>query len=114
MKSVDEIDLSERDREAVKAASAMLRARFPVERVVLFGSKARGDDDSESDVDLLLLTSRELSWSEQEEISDALFDIGLSHGVVISTLDVPAREWTDGIYQVLPIHDEIERDGVAA
>ena len=32
---------------------AAIRDRGPTERVILFGSKARGDDDSESDIDLL-------------------------------------------------------------
>jgi hypothetical protein len=27
-------------------------------------------------------------------------------------LALPAREWTEGPYIVLPIHDEIDRDGV--
>jgi uncharacterized protein len=86
---------------------------FPVDRVVLYGSKARGTDDPESDVDLLVLTSRKLSWRDEHELIDAVFDLQLEHDVVLSLLVLPTAEWDDGIYTVLPIHDEIERDGVA-
>ena len=114
MKTLDEISLSHRDRQAIRAAARILRQQFPVDRVVLFGSKARGDDDDESDIDLLVLTSRPLTRAESTQITDALFDLQLALEVVISTLTVPAEEWEHGLYQVLPVRREIEREGVAA
>lgn len=113
MKTVADIDLLPRDRQAIDAAVRLLRAQFPIDKVILYGSKATGKDVDESDIDLLLLTSRELSWRERDAITDALFDIQLTYEVVISTLVVPAPAWRTGPYLVLPIHDEIERDGVA-
>ena len=111
MKTLDEIDLNEKDRLAVIKAAAILRERFPVEQLVLFGSKARGDDDPESDIDLLVLTNNRLTWQERDMITSALFDLQLELEVVISTLVVPEEEWNQGLYQVLPIRSEIERDG---
>jgi predicted nucleotidyltransferase len=113
MKTLDHIGLKDKDRQAIEAAARLLYAKFPVERVVLFGSKAAGTDDAESDIDLLVLTSRALSWDERSALTDALFDIELAEGVVISTLVVPSREWSEGVYSVLPIHDEVARWGVA-
>jgi uncharacterized protein len=112
MKTLRQLNLKRRDQAAVEAAARLLRERFPVEQVVLFGSKARGTDDAESDIDLLMLTSRELDWQERKALVAAMFDIELAHDVVISTLVVPVREWEEGMSAVLPIHDEIERDGV--
>jgi len=92
----------------------MLRQQFPVERVVLFGSKARGEDDAESDIDLLVLTRHPLTWQERDKITSILFGLELELDVVISTVIVSAEEWDHGLYQVLPIREEIERDGVRA
>jgi len=92
----------------------LLRKRFPVLEVILFGSKARGDDDSESDIDLLVLTSRELSRSERHAITDALFPLQLRHDVVLSVLILSVEEWESGVASVLPIHDEILEQGAAA
>jgi len=114
MRTLEHISLNSNDRKAVEASVRLLYQRFPVDQVILYGSKARGTDDAESDIDLLVLTSRELTWKERDAITDALFDIQLTYGVVISTLVIPSLEWFEGRYSVLPIHDEVELYGVAA
>lgn len=114
MRTIDHVALKGRDRAAIAAAVELLRRMFPVDRVVLFGSKATGKDDAESDIDLLVLTSRPLSWRERNAMTDALFDIQLDSGVVISTLAISSTDWNVGRYSVLPIHAEVERYGVAA
>ena len=114
MKTIDDIDLTPGDRQAIEGAASLMRERFPVVRVILFGSKARGSSDLESDIDLLLLTSRPLDWRERDAITDVLFDVELQFDVVISTLVLPTEEWEQGPYLVLPIGDEIRRDGVQA
>lgn len=114
MKTIAEIELKPGDREAIAAAKMLLEERFPVTSVTLFGSKATGRDDTESDIDLLVLTSRKLEWRERDAVTDALFDVEMAHDVVISTLVLPAEEWENGPYRVLPIRDEVDREGVAA
>jgi predicted nucleotidyltransferase len=111
---LDDIPLSARDRAAIEEAARALKAAFPVESVILFGSKARGDDDVESDIDLLVLTTQKLSWQERDTVRSLLSPIEMSHSVVLSTLVVPAEEWRDGVISVLPIHTEVESQGVAA
>lgn len=112
MQTVRDLPLAPRDRRAIEEAAEVLRGRLPVEEVRLFGSKARGTDDADSDIDLLLLTSRPLSLKERGEMIDALFDLEMAHDVLFNVLTLPALEWTEGPYIVLPIHDEVDRDGV--
>lgn len=112
MKTLDQAPLEAKDRRAIEAAAAILRERFPVASVVLFGSKARGDDDEESDIDLLVLTTLPLSWQERNAVTDSLFNLQLEHSVVISTVVVSEEEWDHGVYQVLPIHEAVEEEGV--
>jgi uncharacterized protein len=114
MKNLHDISLSDNDRRAIEDAANILRERFPVEEIVLYGSKARGTDDSESDIDLLVITSFPVSWRERRSITDSLFDLQIERGVVISPLVISRDEWSNGVYQVLPIRREIERDGAAA
>ena len=45
MKSLQQAPLLQREREAVEAAVRMLTMVFPIDHVILFGSKARGDAD---------------------------------------------------------------------
>lgn len=114
MTTLDQLGLSVADRAAIAEARQVLFAGFPVERVVLFGSKARRTDDAESDIDLLVLTSRELGWRERQAIIDALYGIQLRHDVLLSPLVVPTKDWEQGLYAILPLHREIDRDGIAA
>jgi len=114
MLQMTDIVLKEHDRQAVLAAGAVLRDCFPVERVILFGSKARGDDDAESDIDLLVLTRGPVTYALKREMTHAVFDLQLEFNVVLSMLIIPLEQWETGVYRVLPIRSEIERDGVAA
>jgi len=114
MRTIAEISLKKRDQHALEEAVQLLRSKFPIDRVILYGSKVSGTDTPESDLDLLLLTKASVTWQERDAITEALFDIELAYDVVISTLVVPKSEWISGRYSVLPIHDEIERWGVVA
>lgn len=111
MKTLDLSTLAKPDREAVAEAARILRDRFPVSRVILFGSKAEGGGDPESDIDLLVLTRGELRWRERDEIISSLYGTQLEYGVVFGLLIIPEKEWEEGLSTVLPIHREIEEHG---
>jgi predicted nucleotidyltransferase len=112
MSTLEAISLSRQERLALAAAVQALKDHFPVEQVLLFGSRARGEGNAESDLDILVLTTREMTWIERRAVIDALFDIELAHDVLLSPLIVSGQEWRQGPYRILPIHDEIARDGV--
>jgi uncharacterized protein len=114
MKTLDAIQLKGNDRQAILAAAGILRERFPVAQVILFGSKARGDDQVESDIDLLVLTRGPITHAVKRQMTHAVFNLQLSHNVVLSMMVVPLEQWENGVYQVLPIRQEVEREGVAA
>jgi len=50
VRTLDDLALKDNEREAIREATRMLKEKFPVKEVILFGSKARGDDDPESDI----------------------------------------------------------------
>ena len=64
------LPLAVNDRAAVLEAAGVLADHLPVERVVLYGSKARGDDRPDSDIDLLILTARPLTVAEGFQVVD--------------------------------------------
>ena len=112
MRSIDALSLNHREKLAISEASQLLKDQFSAARVILFGSKARGDDDEESDIDLLVLIPERVTWNHRKAINDALFDIELRHDVVISPLTTTIEEWDEGLFSVLPIHAEITERGV--
>ena len=112
MRNLDDLTLKRNEREAIQEATGILKERFPVRDVILFGSKVRGNSDKDSDIDLLLLTTQPLHWRERHAIVDALFEIEMRHDVVISIVVNTVRDWHEGICRVLPIHEEINKEGV--
>ncbi len=104
--------LSENECSAVRHAAKMLKSSFDVSDVILFGSKARGDDDEESDIDILLLINQSVSNTLRDNIVNALFDIELQYNVSLSPLIVSMEEWQEGPLSVLPIRDEIDKHGI--
>lgn len=102
--------------ETLKMALAELKERlttaFPVLRLAPYGSVARRDIDGESDVDVLVLTQRALSRSELDEVIHIVFKINLGLGTNLSTLVIDEHSWEEGPVSALPIHDEIEEQGI--
>lgn len=113
MKTLDKTPLISNDRSAIEEAINLLKQQFPIKQVILFGSKARGDDDEYSDIDLLLITSYKLHWQDKRAISDLLFDVGMKYDVMFSFLCVPGGEWNGGIFTAFPIYKEILKEGAS-
>jgi predicted nucleotidyltransferase len=103
------------DETLVKALTELkdrLSARYPGVRLVLFGSAARGDMDDESDIDVLVLTSTPLSMRAQDDIVHEAFAINLRYDTNISVLITDRQNWEYGVFLVLPLRKEIEREGI--
>jgi len=112
VRTLDDLALKDNEREAIREATRMLKEKFPVKEIILFGSKARGDDDPESDIDLLLLTTRPIHWKERHFIVEALFDIEMKYDVVISIIVNSVNDWQTGLSSLLPIREEINQEGI--
>ena len=111
MKALDKKWLEKREEKAIEEAARTVKSQFPVEEIILFGSKARGDHDAFSDIDLLLVTTKSLHWKDEKAIVELLFDIGMAHDVIFTPLFVSKEEWKGGAFARFPIYEEILRDG---
>ena len=83
---------------------------FPVS-VILFGSKARGDYDAESDIDLLLVLP-DVSLSLRDHVRDIAADVSLDYSTYLST-----RVWSKAYFEEqarikTSLFQEVRKDGV--
>ena len=86
-----------------------LTARFPAERIYLFGSRARDDDGEDSDYDILLVL-RETStprYRREQEAFRALCGLGVAKDVLVFTRD----EFERGSTVVTSLPATVEREG---
>jgi predicted nucleotidyltransferase len=104
----------------IKYRDALL-ARFPdeLQRLILFGSQARGDATAESDIDVLVV----VNWEEKrltggfyaapfsdprwQAIVDTASDISLEYGVYISPLVISERRF----YEWSPLVNRVKEQG---
>jgi len=114
--------LNENEQQALSEYQDFLLRRFPrqVERLVLFGSKARGDFAADSDIDVLVIL-RERTEPTQEgfypfgsadptwrEIVGATFDLLMKYNVNISPTVVGINEYE----RLSPLMTHIKKEGI--
>lgn len=106
------LNLEEYEKQALSKLVLSLRTQWPDARIVVFGSKATGKDDLESDIDLLILLPCEVTENIRAGIIKEVFNVNLSYGSNISVLIVSEQDWQKGKISVLPIHHFIEEEGI--
>ena len=100
------------DRRAISDVVTAIVNRWPVEQIVLFGSKARGDDDPESDIDLLVITSDEPPSGEETVMQEVAWNAGINHGKAVQLVIRSHERWWHGIDQATPLRRQIDHDGI--
>ena len=80
--------------------------------VILFGSHARGQANTDSDWDILiLLDSIKVTRKTEKEYREELFDVELEVGEPISTFVYSKRDW-ESRHSITPLYTSIKRDGI--
>lgn len=80
-------------------------------RLVLLGSKARGDFDRNSDVDLAVIIDG-LDWKLKDRIIDTIAVVELEHLFYVSTLIISTAEFQHLLARERRIALDIESEGV--
>jgi len=85
-----------------------------LEDILLYGSYARGDYDSESDIDIMVLVNmtKEEMCTYRREISDLSSEIDLEYNVFIS-ITLQDTETFERFKTVLPFYKNVLSDGIS-
>lgn len=95
------------DAEAAQKVKERLAAEMPVKRILVYGSRARGDFSQWSDLDLYVELSIPLTSELRKRIREIAWEVGLEMDILITTL--VRHKSLNG----QPILKAIEVDGVA-
>lgn len=104
----------EHEKKAVEEFIRRLKKEYgkKFQALVLFGSKARGDWQEGADIDLLLLMQDPVDWKLAEAIQDLSHEIDLKYNLLLSPLAVSVHDYQSGRFAKLPLHDQIEAEGI--
>jgi predicted nucleotidyltransferase len=83
-------------------------------RVILFGSKARGDFDDQSDLDVLVVVrmSDDDYWQHWHRIVDMAWEVELAYSLVISSTIKNEHDYTKMCEHQSLLAGNVERDGM--
>jgi uncharacterized protein len=105
--------LTERDRMIVDLFARKVRERYPEARIWAFGSRARGDHNEESDLDMCVVTEQ-LTDEIRSTLSDLAWEVGFEHDLLITTVVFNRDGFENGPWRVSPLVQAILEEGVAA
>ncbi len=105
--------LSASEAGAVRAFVRMAHERFPqmIEQAVLFGSKARGEGQAESDIDVLVIVRRE-DWHLINAISTLAARISLEKNVLLGPIVVGQERWERMKRGNFSLYRNVAREGL--
>jgi uncharacterized protein len=83
----------------------------PEAEIILYGSRARDEAESESDWDFLILVDGPMNDARIDAIRHQLYEIEWECGEVLCSVVRNRQEWDSSHYQTTPFHQNVERDG---
>jgi len=85
--------------------------RFGEVEAILFGSRARGGAERESDIDIFVILNGDVDIKVKEAVYDIAYEIGLKYDAVLDVSVYSREEW-DRYREVLPFIINVEKEGV--
>jgi predicted nucleotidyltransferase len=86
--------------------------RLSLNRIILFGSRARGDADESSDMDVLVILNEPASRAAREYVSHAAWESGFEQGILVVPVTVSRAEWEEGPERSSLLAIAVNADGV--
>jgi len=97
--------------EILKAIKLILKSIVPDARVILFGSRARGDEKPGSDWDILIILDKpKVEPSDFDTISYPLYELGWQEDEHFSAKLYTKSEWMKRSFT--PFYKNVEKEGI--
>ena len=97
-------------RTIIEELSSELKSKYPDFRgIYLFGSRARGDFNEESDYDLAIIFDNQINWKFEDEISSMIWLKMIKYEIIIDSF---VYNLNDILNPITPVRENINKEGV--
>jgi predicted nucleotidyltransferase len=104
--------MTTQEADILNQLKTKLQKRLLLSRLVLFGSRARGDADPDSDLDVLVILNAPVDREAEDYVNDCAWEVGLEHGIVIVPVTVSRLDWEEGLLSSSLLAIAVKREGV--
>ena len=105
--------LTDRLEELRGGIKRTVHALEPDAEVILYGSRARGDAEPDSDWDLLILVDGPVDGAREQAIRHRLYELEWESDEVLCSVICSREDWNSPLYRAMPFHQNVDRDGIA-
>lgn len=99
------------EKKILQSFINLMTDKISLNRVILFGSRARGDAEPESDMDVLVIVD-ELTDEKEDYISECAWKAGFEYGIVLVPVVFSVDEWESGPERFSLLAEAIRSEGV--
>ena len=101
-----------KDTETLIKLKNLLQERVRLHQVILFGSRARGEAEPDSDMDVLVVLNEPTTPEVREVVSYCAWQTGFDAGVVIAPVVVSRDHWENGPQRASLLAKAVREEGV--
>lgn len=105
--------IKENERLALEMLKNRIKSLTAINKVLVFGSVARGEATEESDMDVLVITEEPVNYKDETAIFDIIFFINMEYDTNISVVVTPKEKWDSPLWSLLPLYQVIDKEGIA-
>jgi predicted nucleotidyltransferase len=103
--------LSQTDQSIARLLKERLQVITPLENLVVYGSRARGDSSPDSDMDVYIEVPG-ITPELRRSISEIAWEVGFKNGIIISTFVVTPMDIKEGPIGANPLVKAVKSEGV--
>ncbi|MBN1900187.1 nucleotidyltransferase domain-containing protein, partial [Candidatus Sumerlaeota bacterium] len=85
-----------KDLDILMKFKNLLLGRVRLHQVIIFGSRARGNAEPDSDMDVLVVLDQPIIPEVRGIVSNCAWEAGFDAGIVIATIVVSRDKWENG------------------
>jgi len=104
--------MNEIEKIVLEKFKSLLQKKLLIHKIFLFGSRARGDAEPYSDIDVLVVIDKLSGEQDTDYVSDCAWEAGFEHGIVIVPIVFSRDEWENSPERYSLLAQAIEKEGI--